>query len=307
MEGVLALAWPGLLFPTTSGGRPEGLLALVSPLTSKASVAPHCGQAGLPQLHARPSRLDSGVSGAMAPGSGHRGAPSGPWGMRGRLGSRGHWAHGAWGHLGAPGDMGYGDTGHGALARRPGVSSAFYHVSVKCVRRSREPLFGAWVSHGPSVVHPWRSQDSRQRAGLSVHPPGLEGRGTGGAGSPGPLTSAPWRPEQGCSAQAWVRPLRPPAARHQHSSFWMLVSESRGTVCRVRRCQAAASWWLRLDVSGGRRQAATRGAPSLREAQREGCRTRPLLIRFAGAAGRDQPTLGHRGPRGQLPGCRLPC
>lgn len=108
MEGVLALAWPGLLFPTTSEGRPRGLLALVSPSPPKASVAPHCGQAGLPQHHARPSRLDSRVSGAMAPGSGHRGhrgdtgdagAPGdikgalGTWGMGAPGGT---WGHGVW-------------------------------------------------------------------------------------------------------------------------------------------------------------------------------------------------------------------
>lgn len=99
MEGVLALAWPGLLFPTTSEGRPRGLLALVSPSPPKASAAPHCGQAGLPQHHARPSRLDSRVSGAMAPGSGHLGAPWGHWGCGG-----------AWGHQGGTGHMGYGGT-----------------------------------------------------------------------------------------------------------------------------------------------------------------------------------------------------
>ena len=70
---------------------PGGSLALASPSPPKASAAPTVAK--LAFLSSKlvpdgPSSLDSRVSGAMAPGSGHLGAP------------RGHWGHGIWGHLG---------------------------------------------------------------------------------------------------------------------------------------------------------------------------------------------------------------
>lgn len=124
MEGAFALAWPGLLFPTTPEGRPRGLLALVSPSPPKASVAPHCGQAGLPQLHARPRRaLQPGQQGVWSYGPRLRapGGTVGTLGMWGHLGkSRGHWGHGVWGHLGAQGHLGA-PRGHWARGSKRGA------------------------------------------------------------------------------------------------------------------------------------------------------------------------------------------
>lgn len=96
---------------------PGGPLALASPSPPKASAAPTAAK--LAFLSSKlvpdgPSSLDSRVSGATAPGSGHLGAPRGHWGRGGTWGGGGNWGHGgAWGHRGDTGDMGYGGTwGH---------------------------------------------------------------------------------------------------------------------------------------------------------------------------------------------------
>lgn len=105
MEGVLALAWPGLLFPTTSEGRPGGLLALVSPHLPRPHACPTAARLAflstiLSSLHA------AWTAGCLElwPQAQGTGAPWGHWGCGGAWGHQGGTGHmrygGTWGHLG---------------------------------------------------------------------------------------------------------------------------------------------------------------------------------------------------------------
>ena len=166
---------------------PGGPLALASPSPPKASAAPTAAK--LAFLSSKlvpdgPSSLDSRVSGATAPGSGHLGAPRGHWGRGGTWGGGGNWGHGgAWGHRG--------DTGHGAVSVAP-CESALHFVKSREVRQN---IMGS-LSLGPgfrtgqvSSTHPWRCAglytDGRPVCPSSIAPGtvGLEVMVQGGPGS----------------------------------------------------------------------------------------------------------------------------